>query len=59
MTDFLSMMGFRYSAINNIIFQLHQCSYIDENTLYRICSKNGIPFNDLTEDEKETILKEI
>ena len=52
MNDFISMMGFRETAINNIINDLAKEPSRDINSVQEeICRKNGIPIRDLTASE--------
>jgi hypothetical protein len=57
MNDFISMMGYREEAIKKIAFRL--CDSTDTasvNTIFREC---GLPFEDMTEYEKQMLDKEL
>ena len=54
MNDFISMMGYRETAIQGIINDINS----GETDTDAICFRNGIPPSDLTYDERLRIIKE-
>ena len=54
MNDFISMMGYRETALQKIIDRLDEDESIDI-----ICRESGIPLSDLLSDEKARIMKEL
>lgn len=54
MNDFISMMGYRETAIQGIINDINS----GETDTDAICFRNGIPPSDLTYDERLRITKE-
>ena len=56
MDDFISMMGYREEAIKRIIDRL---IYDDNYDTEDICRQEGIPYLDLTYEERNRIVNEL
>ena len=56
MDDFISMMGYRETAIKRIIDRL---LYDDNYDTEDICRQEGIPYSDLTYEERNRIVSEL
>lgn len=56
MDDFISMMGYRETTIKRIIDRL---LYDDDYDADDICRQEGIPYSDLTYEERNRIANEL
>lgn len=56
MNDFISMMACREETLKRIITRIHSESY---SNIENICGTEGLPFEDLTLDERNRIMKEM
>jgi hypothetical protein len=57
MNDFISMMGYREEAIKKIAFRL--CDSSDQASVDTIFRECGLPFDDMTDYEKQKLEKEL
>lgn len=56
MNDFISMMACREETLKRIIKRIHSEPY---SNIENICWEEGLPFEDLTLDERNRVMKEI